>query len=135
MEEKDYIQNYIVGNFSADNVCEQKERLKAENKYRDILELTDKFNRKSVSFQLSKKDALHGWLKYKEGFSASLVNTFLKDFGIAAGGNVLDPFMGSGTTALVCQMNGINSIGYDIMPISSVAIEAKKMLCYMTSTK
>lgn len=126
MEEKDLIQNYIVDNFSADNVCEQKERLKAENKYRNILELTNKFNRQSVSFQLSKKDALHGWLKYKEGFSANLVNTFLKDYGIVAGNNVLDPFMGSGTTALVCQMNGINSIGYDIMPISTVAIEAKQ---------
>lgn len=126
MEERDLIQNYIVDNFSADNVCEQKERLKAENKYRDILELTDKFNRQSVSFQLSKKDTLHGWLKYKEGFSANLVNTFLKDYGIIAGSNVLDPFMGSGTTALVCQMNGINSVGYDIMPISTVAIEAKQ---------
>ncbi len=37
----------------------------------------------------------------------------------------MDPFMGSGTTALVCQMNGVNSIGYDIMPISAVSIMAK----------
>lgn len=126
MKNDESIRNYIVDNFSADNVCEQVERQKAENKYKSILELTDKFNRQSVSFQLSKKDALHGWLKYKEGFSANLVNIFLNDYSISAGQTVLDPFMGSGTTALVCQMNGINAIGYDIMPISTVAIEAKQ---------
>lgn len=37
----------------------------------------------------------------------------------------MDPFFGAGTTGLVCQMRGINSIGYDIMPISSVAVKAK----------
>lgn len=37
----------------------------------------------------------------------------------------MDPFMGSGTTALVCQMRGINSIGYDILPISAISINAK----------
>lgn len=45
--------------------------------------------------------------------------------GAAAGDWVMDPVMGSGTTALVCQMRGINSIGYDVMPISEVAIKAK----------
>ena len=37
----------------------------------------------------------------------------------------MDPFMGSGTTALVCKMRGIDSIGYDIMPISSISLKAK----------
>ncbi len=44
---------------------------------------------------------------------------------ISEGDIVMDPFMGSGTTALVCQMRGYNSIGYDIMLISSVSITAK----------
>lgn len=117
--------DYIVDSFSANGFCPDTERQLLEKKYEPILEVTDKFDRRSVSYQLSKKDALHSWLKYKEGFSADLVNTLLDDMGALPGDTVMDPFMGSGTTALVCQMRGINSIGYDIMPISEVSIKAK----------
>lgn len=117
--------NYIVDVFSADHLCAETERLLLEAKYAPKLEITEKFSRQSVSYQLSKKDALHSWLKYKEGFSASLVNLLLDEMEAVPGDLVMDPFMGSGTTALVCKMRGINSIGYDIMPISNVSLEAK----------
>ena len=116
---------YIVASFSADGFCPESARQELEKKYEPILEVTNKFDRRSVSYQLSKKDALHSWLKYKEGFSAELVNILLDDMGAVPGDTVMDPFVGSGTTALVCQMRGINSIGYDIMPISGVSIKAK----------
>lgn len=116
---------YIVEQFSADGLCSEEARQVLEKKYEPILEVTSRFDRRSVSYQLSKKDALHSWLKYKEGFSADLVNQLLDDMSASAGDLVMDPFMGSGTTALVCQMRGINSIGFDIMPISAVAIKAK----------
>ena len=119
------LENYLVNNFSADNLCDESERQKLEKKYAQFLEVTEKFNRQSVSYQLSKNDVLHSWLKYKEGFSANLVNILLDEMGAVAGDWVMDPFMGSGTTALVCQMRGINSIGYDVMPISEVSINAK----------
>jgi len=117
--------NYIVDSFSADGFCCEKARQMLEKKYEPILEVTNEFDRRSVSYQLSKKDVLHSWLKYKEGFSADLVNILLDDMGAVPGDTVMDPFMGSGTTALVCQMRGINSAGYDIMPISKVALMAK----------
>lgn len=116
---------YIVENFSADLLCEQSSRQSLEKKFAERIHIAEKFNRQSVSYQLSKKEALHRWLKYKEGFSADLVNTILDEAGIKEGDCVMDPFMGSGTTALVCQMRGVNSIGYDIMPISEVAIKVK----------
>ncbi len=119
---------YIVNTFSANQLCPETARQALETKYQPILEVTGKFDRRSVSYQLSKRDALHSWLKYKEGFSADLVNTLLDDMGAKPGDTVMDPFMGSGTTALVCQMRGINSIGYDIMPISGIAIEAKSQV-------
>lgn len=119
------VDDFLVENFSADSFCSDKERRKIEKKYSKNLEITDKFNRKNVSYQLNKKDILHSWLKYKEGFSANLVNILLDEMGIKPGDWIMDPFMGMGTTALVCQMRGINSIGYDIMPISSVSIKAK----------
>ncbi len=122
---KNSIEEYLVDNFSADTLCEQTERKCLEDKYSRCLEVTDKFNRQSVSYQLSKKAVLHSWLKYKEGFSADLVNILLDEMHAQPGDLVMDPFMGSGTTSLVCQMRGINSIGYDILPTSGVAIKAK----------
>lgn len=119
------LESYLMDHFSAGNLCDESERQKLEKKYAEFLEVTDKFNRQSVSYQLCKRDVLHSWLKYKEGFSADLVNILLDEMGVAAGDWVMDPFMGSGTTALVCQMRGINSIGYDVMPISAVSIKAK----------
>ena len=116
---------YIVGQFSAGGLCCEDARQGLERQYEPILEVTEKFDRQSVSYQLSKKEALHSWLKYKEGFSASLVNTLPDDMGAVPGDTILDPFMGSGTTALVCRMRGINSAGYDVLPISRVAIAAK----------
>lgn len=118
-------ENYLVDSFSADNFCEDKERINLEKKYSNFLEITDKFNRQSVSYQLSKKDVLHNWLKYKEGFSADLVSVLLDEMHATVDDWIMDPFMGSGTTALVCQQRGINSIGYDIMPISNISIQAK----------
>ena len=111
--------------FSANNSCPDVERIKLENKYWPITEITDKFNRQSVSYQLSKKDCLHRWLKYREGFSAQLVKILLNEFCIKKGDLIMDPFMGSGTTALVCCLDGINSIGYDILPMSKISINAK----------
>jgi site-specific DNA-methyltransferase (cytosine-N4-specific) len=119
------IDAWKVKDFSAENKCSQTERLALEDRYWGITEVTDKFNRQSVSYQLSKKDCIHGWLKYKEGFSAVLVKQLLEDFNVEKGDLVIDPFMGSGTTALVSTLAGINSIGYDILPMSKISISAK----------
>lgn len=119
---------YITQNFSAGGLCTEEARLALEEKYTPLLEVTEKFDRRSVSYQLSKKNPLHSWLKYKEGFSADLVNILLDEMKISAGDTIMDPFTGSGTTALVCQMRGINSIGCDIMPFARVAINAKSIV-------
>ena len=106
---------YVVESFSASGFCDDTLRKKLEQKYKSILEISDKFDRQSVSYQLSKKDILHSWLKYKEGFSFDLVETLLTEMNIHAGDTILDPFLGSGTTAFTCLTKGINCIGYDIM--------------------
>ena len=80
-----------VHNFSADNFGQQSARRNLENKYIKITTISNKFNRQSVSYQLSKNDVLHRWLKYKEGFSADLVRKLLKEFKIKAGDTVLNP--------------------------------------------
>lgn len=111
-------QGWRVSEFSAGGVNSQKARLALEERYWPITEITERFNRQSVSYQLSKRDCLHKWLKYKEGFSAELVSALLRDFRLQKGDLVVDPFMGSGTTALVSMFNGYNSLGFDILPMS-----------------
>lgn len=122
------IENWKITSFSADDFFCQEERIRLEEKYIGITEVTDKFNRQSVSYQLSKKDSIHRWLKYKEGYSADLVNILLNEFGIHPNETVLDPFLGSGTTALVARLQGINSIGFDILPITNVSIAVKSSI-------
>ncbi|MDR1896008.1 MAG: site-specific DNA-methyltransferase [Prevotellaceae bacterium] len=119
-------ERWQVDNFSADNFGQQSARMNLEQKFIEIMVVSNDFNRRSVSYQLSKNDCLHRWLKYKEGFSADLVKRLLKEFNIQVGDTVLDPFVGSGTTSLVCKMRGINSIGFDVLPMSKIAIEAKQ---------
>ncbi|MBE9224357.1 site-specific DNA-methyltransferase [Phormidium sp. LEGE 05292] len=49
-----------------------------------------------VSFQANKIRPIYRWYKYKEAFSASLVEYLLQKYGITEG-KILDPFAGSGT--------------------------------------
>lgn len=116
---------YRVEQFSSGGMFCEKARQELEEKFFHITEITNYFSRRSVSYQLSKKDCLHRWLKYKEGFSAELVDRLLDEMGIQVGEIVLDPFLGSGTTCLVAQLRGINSIGFDIMPMSKASMYAK----------
>lgn len=119
------LENWRVDCFSAGHFADDSARLRLEEKYMSLTEISDEFNRQSVSFQLSKKDCIHRWLKYKEGFSADLVGRLLGEAGIKEGNTVLDPFMGSGTTAMVCKFHNINSVGFDVLPMTKIAIKAK----------
>lgn len=56
--------------------------------------------RQLVSFQANKQLRSFRWFKYKEAFSAALVEYFIHRKKIA-GGPVLDPFAGMGTTLFV----------------------------------
>lgn len=114
-----------VKKFSADGFFFDKARTALEREYMPLVEVTDKFSRQSVSYQMSKKDAVSRWLKYKEGFSCDLVETLLEEMEIKAGATVIDPFAGSGTTPFVCKMKGFDSVSIDIMPMSALAIHAK----------
>ena len=80
----------IRSKFSHDSVCQEDARVMLEERYSHLLEETDEFNRQLVSFQANKTGVLHSWIKYREGFSASLVEILFKKFGIDPGDTVLD---------------------------------------------
>lgn len=59
----------------------------------------------------------HWIYPYKGKFHPQMIRAMLNIIGLNDGDTVLDPFSGSGTTALESQLLGINCIGIDISPL------------------
>ncbi len=78
-----------------------------------------------LTFIPNKRLPIYNWIYFKEGFSRDLVLLLLKEFGAKEGEIVLDPFCGVGTTLLACKENGINSIGFDVLPLAVFASRVK----------
>ena len=116
----------VRNEFSHANLTAESERLELERVYGSLLYETDRFSRQLVSFQANKTEILHRWIKYREGFSAALVQLLLDEFGIRPGHRVLDPFAGSGTTLLVSMLLGIDATGIELLPHCHVAWDAKR---------
>lgn len=80
-----------------------------------------------VSFQANKTRPIYRWYKYKEAFSASLIEYLLQQYKITQG-KVLDPFAGSGTALFAATNKGINADGIELLSIGQQIIYAKKLL-------
>lgn len=78
-----------------------------------------------VNFSKNKDIPYHGWFKYREGFSHTLIKELLERSGISDDEYVLDPFCGSGTTVVEAALNGYSGIGIDINPMSAFISEVK----------
>ncbi len=83
--------------------------------------------RQLVSFQANKTMASYRWYKYKEAFSAPLVEYLLNRYKIVSG-KVLDPFAGSGTTLFAAGAVGMNVDGIELLPIGQQIIAARLCL-------
>ena len=82
-------------------------------------------SRKIVSFQGNKDKPAYNWYKYKEAFSASLVEYFLSTYAGQISGKVLDPFAGIGTTLFAASSQGISADGIELLPIGQEIIHAR----------
>ncbi len=80
-----------------------------------------------VSFQANKTRPVYRWYKYKEAFSASLVEYFLRQYKIEQG-VLLDPFAGSGVTLFAASALGLDAVGIELLPIGQQIIAAKRCI-------
>lgn len=87
--------------------------------------VTPFLSRKIVSFQGNKDKPAYNWYKYKEAFSASLVEYFLSSYDGQISGKVLDPFAGIGTTLFAASSQGIPADGIELLPIGQEIIHAR----------
>ncbi|MBI1881912.1 MAG: site-specific DNA-methyltransferase, partial [Chloroflexi bacterium] len=83
--------------------------------------------RSLVSFQANKTRPVYRWYKYKEAFSASLVEHLLQKYGVTQG-KILDPFAGSGTALFAASAMGLQAEGIELLPIGQQIITTKKLL-------
>jgi len=95
--------------------------------FRDKLIIQPVLTRSLVSFQANKTRPVYRWYKYKEAFSASLVEYFLERYKISAG-TLLDPFAGSGTALFAASAKGMDAVGIELLPIGQQIIATKKIL-------
>ncbi len=78
-----------------------------------------------ATFVPNKSLPIYNWIYFKEGFARDLVWNFLDRFDLKTGHTVLDPFCGIGTTLLACKQKGLDSIGFDVLPIAVFASRVK----------
>lgn len=81
--------------------------------------------RQMVSFQANKKRPAYRWFKYKEAFSANLVEYLLAKYKIESG-RVLDPFAGVGTTLFAASELGFSADGIELLPVGRELIRGRK---------
>ncbi|MCX9012278.1 MAG: hypothetical protein OIN66_14300 [Candidatus Methanoperedens sp.] len=95
--------------------------------FQDKFIVQPSLTRQLVSFQANKKMASYRWYKYKEAFSAPLVEYLLCRYGIASG-KVLDPFAGSGTTLFAASVVGMDVDCIELLPIGQQIIATRLCL-------
>mgnify|MGYP001548909593 CR=1 FL=1 len=98
-----------------------------ERQYENKFFLEPLLSRSLVSFQANKDRAVYRWFKYKEAFSAGLME-FLFNQQRMSSGILLDPFSGIGTALFAAGAFGMKAEGIELLPIGQRIIETKKLI-------
>lgn len=104
------------------------ERIEAQDaaltdRFRRALAVDENLTRGLVSFQANKLRTHYKWYKYKEAFSASLVEYLFHKRPVREG-RILDPFAGAGTALFAAAALGYDATGIELLPIGQKIIEA-----------
>jgi tRNA G10 N-methylase Trm11 len=89
-------------------------------KYTNYFQIIQKNRTRSVNQYLT-----HWIYPYKGKFHPQMIRALLNIIGLEQGDTVLDPFIGSGTTAVEAHLLGINCVGIDISPLCVLQSKVK----------
>ena len=78
-----------------------------------------------VTPRAAKEKAVHRWYLFPHSFTDDLVHSLIDEWGLNGRDNILDPFVGAGTTLLAAKEMGIPSDGYDLSPLAVLASNTK----------
>jgi len=67
----------------------------------------------------------HWFYYYRGKFYPRMIRSLINIIGLKEGDVLMDPFMGSGTSALEAQLLGVNYIGVDISPLCKIIADSK----------
>lgn len=91
-----------------------------KGEYTDYFQIIQKNRTRSVNQYLT-----HWIYPYKGKYHPQMIRALLNIIGLQQGDTVLDPFIGSGTTAVEAQLLGINCVGIDISPLCVLQSKVK----------
>jgi len=98
-----------------------------ERRYQTRLLLQPSLSRSLVSFQANKGRAVYRWFKYKEAFSAGLVEYLLNKYRVSSG-VLFDPFAGIGTALFAAGGLGLRAEGIELLPLGQRVIATKQLI-------
>jgi len=112
--------------------CVTLERISALNSefercYESKFVLHNALTRSMVSFQANKQRPAYRWYKYKEAFSAGLIEFLLDKYGVSQG-VLLDPFAGIGTAMFAARSASMRAEGIELLPIGRTIITTKRLM-------
>ena len=93
-------------------------------RYRNKLVVNTTLSRALVSYQANRNRPFYRWYKYKEGFSALLVEYVLDSLDLG-NGHLLDPFASSGAAIMLAREKGFDTTGIELMPIGVKVVQAR----------
>lgn len=106
-------------------VMPESARRRLHQRYADVIEVNPRLSRALVSYQSNRGRPKYRWFKYKEGFSAGLVEYLFAELDIQDG-VLLDPFAGSGAALFGAREHGLASRGIELLPVGIRVIEARR---------
>jgi len=77
-----------------------------------------------MQFNKNKSVSIHQWYPFVEGYSKEFIESILEEINYVPE-NVLEPFSGSGTTALELQFKNINCISFEVSPFMHLLSSVK----------
>lgn len=92
----------------------------------DLFGGSDGLRPNSSANKLADEDrAFHDWYRFVLSFPPHLVRQYFERFGLQSGQSVLDPFSGTGTTAVEAKLRGFKGVGIEANPMAWCAGTAK----------